>query len=108
MMSRTKKANLYAELKEGLEEMVAIEKGQKEPVRVHRFFTSEDIKALREKAGVSQRTFAAMLGVSNRTLQDWEQGRRTPTGPAMNLLRLYDAMPEAITKVLAEQPALAS
>jgi putative transcriptional regulator len=108
MMGRTKKVNLYAEIKEGLEEMVAIEKGQKEPVRVHRFFTSAGIRALREKAGVSQRTFAAMLGVSHRTLQDWEQGRRTPTGPAMNLLRLYDAMPEAITKVLAEQPALAS
>ena len=107
-MGRRKKANLYAELKEGLEEMVAIEKGEREPVRVHRFFTSKDIRALREKAGVSQRTFAAMLGVSSRTLQDWEQGRRTPTGPAMNLLRLYEAMPEAIAKVLAEEPALAS
>jgi len=77
-------------------------------VRVHRFFTSVDIRALREKEGVSQRTFAAMLGVSHRTLQDWEQGRRTPTGPAMNLLRLYEAMPEAITKVLTEQRVLAS
>ncbi len=45
--------------------------------------------------------------VSNRTLQDWEQGRRIPTGPAMNLLRLYEAMPEAITRVLAEEPVLA-
>ena len=107
-MSRTKKANLYAELKEGLEEMVAIEKGEKEPVCVHRVFTSADIKALRERAGVSQRAFATMLGVSNRTLQDWEQGRRTPTGPAMNLLRLYEAMPEATAKVLGEPPALAS
>ncbi len=103
-----KKARLYAEIKEGLEETVAIEKGEKKAVRVHRFFTSADIRALREKAGVSQRTFATMLGVSLRTLQDWEQGRRTPTGPAMNLLRLYEAMPEAITKVLAEPPALAS
>jgi putative transcriptional regulator len=107
-MGKKKKVSLYAEVKEGLEEMVAIEKGQKKPTRVHRFFTSAEIKALREKAGVSQRTFATMLGVSYRTLQDWEQGRRVPTGPAMNLLRLYDAMPEAITKVLADQPALAS
>jgi putative transcriptional regulator len=107
-MGRAKKVNLCAELKEGLDEMVAIEKGEREPVRVHRFFTSADIRALREKAGVSRRTFAAMLGVSNRTLQDWEQGRRTPTRSAMNLLRLYDTMPEAITKVLAEQSALAS
>jgi len=107
-MDKAKKLDLYDEVKEGLEEMVAIEKGEKEPVRIHRFFTSEDIKALREKAGVSQRAFAAMLGVSNRTLQDWEQGRRIPTGPAMNLLRLYEAMPEATTKILSEEAALAS
>jgi putative transcriptional regulator len=107
-MSKTRKVSLYAAVKEGLDEMVAIEKGVREPLRVHRFFTSKDIRALRKKAGVSQRTFAAMLGVSNRTLQDWEQGRRIPTGPAMNLLRLYEAMPEAITKVLAEEPVLAS
>jgi len=107
-MSRTKKTNLYAEVKEGLEEMVAIEKGERRPTRVRRFFTSADIRALREKTGVSQRAFAAMLGVSSRTLQDWEQGRRTPTGPAMNLLRLYEAMPEATTKVLADHAALAS
>ena len=103
-----KKVDLYAELKEGLEEVIAVEKGEREPLRVHRFFSSEDIKTLREKAGVSQRAFAAMLGVSVRTLQDWEQGRRTPTGPAMNLLRLYEAMPEATTRVLAEQSALVS
>ncbi len=107
-MGKVKKVDLYAQVKEGLEEMVAIEKGAREPVRVHRFFSSEDIKALREKAGVSQRAFAAMLGVSSRTLQDWEQGRRTPTGPAMNLLRLYEAMPEATTRVLAEHAAVAS
>ncbi len=107
-MSRTRKVSSYARIKEGLEEMVAIEKGRKKPARVHRFFTSKEIRALRRKAGVSQRAFAAMLGVSNRTLQDWEQGRRTPTGPAMNLLRLYEAMPKAITKVLSEDPALAS
>jgi len=107
-MGKAKKVDLYDQINDGLEEMVAIEKGEKEPVRVHRFFTSQDIRALREKAGVSQRAFAAMLGVSSRTLQDWEQGRRTPTGPAMNLLRLYEAMPEATTKILSEEAALAS
>jgi len=107
-MAKSKKVDLYARIKEGLDEMVAIEKGERAPARVHRFFTSEDVKALRERAGVSQRAFAAMLGVSTRTLQDWEQGRRTPTGPAMNLLRLYEAMPEATTRVLADHSALAS
>jgi putative transcriptional regulator len=101
MDKTTQKIDLYEELKEGLEEMVAVEKGRKEPVRVHRVFTSDDIKALRKKAGVCQREFAAMLGVSNRTLQEWEQGRRTPTGPAMNLLRVYEANPKTVTAALA-------
>jgi len=101
MSKTTRKIDLHSELKEGLEEMVAIEKGRKTPARVHRFFSSDDIKALREKAGISKREFAAMLGVSNRTLQEWEQGRRTPTGPAMNLLRVYEANPETVTGALA-------
>ncbi len=42
-----------------------------------------------------------LFGVSNRTLQEWEQGRRTPTGPAMNLLRVYQANPETVTAALA-------
>lgn len=100
-MEEAKKIDLYEELKEGLEEMVAIEKGRKQPARVHRFFSSSDIKAMRERAGVSQRDFANMLGVSLRTLQEWEQGRRTPTGPAMNLLRVYEANPETVTAALA-------
>lgn len=100
-MKKAKKINLYEELKEGLEEMVAIEKGRRQPLRVHRVFSSGDIKALRERAGVSQRDFAVMLGVSLRTLQEWEQGRRTPTGPAMNLLRVYEAHPETVAAALA-------
>jgi putative transcriptional regulator len=101
MSKTTGKIDLHNALKEGLEEMVAIEKGRKKPARAHRFFSSRDIKALRERAGVSQREFAAMLGVSNRTLQEWEQGRRTPTGPAMSLLRVYEANPETVTAALA-------
>ncbi len=101
MKSTSKKTSLYDEAKEGLEEMVAIEKGERAPGRVHYFYTKDDIKALREKAGVSQREFAFIIGVSQRTLQEWEQGRRVPTGPAMNLLRMYEAIPDKVTEVLA-------
>jgi len=100
MGKTAKKIDLYGELKEGLEEMVAVEKGEREAVRVHRFFSKDDIKALRERAGVSQRAFAGMLGVSTRTLQEWEQGRRRPTGPAMNLLRVYEVSPETVAAAL--------
>jgi len=50
----------------------------------------------RAGAGLSQSAFAALLGVSTRTLQDWEQGRRKPTGAAQTLLRVAVAHPEAL------------
>ena len=50
----------------------------------------------RASAGLSQSAFAALLGVSARTLQDWEQGRRQPTGAAQTLLRVAVAHPEAL------------
>ncbi|WP_322062668.1 helix-turn-helix domain-containing protein [Paraburkholderia sp. J63] len=50
----------------------------------------------RAKVGLSQNAFAALLGVSTRTLQDWEQGRRQPTGAAQTLLRVAELHPEAL------------
>ena len=50
----------------------------------------------RRKVGLSQSHFAALLGVSVRTLQDWEQGRRMPSGAARTLLRIAHRNPEAL------------
>ncbi|WP_460926540.1 helix-turn-helix domain-containing protein [Pseudomonas sp. MC6] len=50
----------------------------------------------RAKVGVSQSAFAKLIGVSLRTLQDWEQGRRQPTGAAQTLLRVASQHPEAL------------
>lgn len=50
----------------------------------------------RASVGLSQSAFAALLGVSTRTLQDWEQGRRQPTGAAQTLLRVAERHPEAL------------
>ncbi|NVZ65592.1 helix-turn-helix domain-containing protein [Pseudomonas gingeri] len=50
----------------------------------------------RTKVGLSQSDFARLLGVSLRTLQDWEQGRRQPTGAAQTLLRVASQHPEAL------------
>lgn len=55
----------------------------------------------RLKLGLSQVDFAAMLGVSARTLQDWEQGRREPSGAAKALLKVAVAAPRTVRKVLA-------
>lgn len=50
----------------------------------------------RARVGLSQQAFAILLGVSPRTLQDWEQGRREPTGAAKTLLRVAVAYPEVL------------
>ncbi len=75
-----------------LESVRAIKRGEGKRSEVE----EPDVKAVREKSGLSQAAFAALLGVSPRTLQDWEQGRRRPTGPARSLLRIADRHPEAL------------
>jgi putative transcriptional regulator len=59
-----------------------------------------DVKALREGAGVSQADFARMIGVSRRTLENWEQHRARPTGPARALLKIVAANPKAAVEAL--------
>lgn len=55
----------------------------------------------RAKVGLSQQDFARLLGVSARTLQDWEQGRREPTGAAKTLLRVAATHPEVLLELSA-------
>ena len=55
----------------------------------------------RANMGLSQQAFALLLGVSARTLQDWEQGRRAPTGAAKTLLRVAVAHPEVLRELRA-------
>jgi putative transcriptional regulator len=52
---------------------------------------------IRAKLKLSQAAFAGLMGVSLRTVQDWEQGRRKPSGPALALLRIADQKPEVFT-----------
>jgi putative transcriptional regulator len=60
-----------------------------------------DVKAVRQRLGKSQAEFARMIGVSVATLQNWEQGRRRPEGPARALLKVAAANPEAVAAALA-------
>ncbi len=57
------------------------------------------ITRIREKTGLSQSRFAALLGVSVRTLQEWEQGRRAPSGAARTLLLIAEKNPRALIDV---------
>lgn len=60
-----------------------------------------DIKAIRQKIKLSQSEFALMIGVSLSTLQNWEQGRRRPDGPAQALLRVAASNPKVVVDALS-------
>jgi putative transcriptional regulator len=86
---------LFHELMESARQGAAIMRGEMEPSRV---FTVEDVDvaSLRERFGLSQPKFAALMGISVGTLRNWEQGRRRPEGPARVLLRVAAQNPEAV------------
>src|SRR3989304_4507411 len=73
------------------------EKIRREEMNPPRVFNLKpvDVRAIRNKLGLSQGDFAAMIGVSVATLQNWEQGRRRPEGPAQALLKVAAANPQA-------------
>lgn len=90
---------LFDQLHQSVREAVAIAKGEMKPSRV---FIAEppDVRAIREKTGLSQAMFATMIGVKVKTLQNWEQHRRQPTGAAAALLTIFDRAPEVAVKAL--------
>ena len=60
----------------------------------------EQVRALRARLGLSQQQFASRFGFSVDAVQQYEQGRRTPSGPASSLLRVIEADPEAVARAL--------
>jgi len=90
---------MFNELLASVEQMDAIKSGKKEPDRQFTFDEPE-VKAIRGKIGLTQNKFASLIGVSQRTLENWEQGRRHPTGPARALLKIVDADPERALRTL--------
>jgi len=62
-----------------------------------------DVKKIRKKLHVSQALFAVYFGVSLRTLQDWEQGKRIPRGPARILLQIIQKKPQLVREVLTDK-----
>jgi len=85
------KRDIGREILEGLREIKRGEYG--------RAVNVPDVGKIRVKTGLSQSSFAELLGVSVRTLQDWEQGRRAPSGAARTLLLIADQGPSALLNV---------
>ncbi len=85
--------DIGAEILEGIQEIKAFKKGNC-TLKTTQLSEPSQPKVIRAKLKLSQSAFAALLGVSTRTLQDWEQGRRSPQGPAIALLRIAEQHPE--------------
>ncbi|MBQ3806869.1 MAG: helix-turn-helix domain-containing protein [Kiritimatiellae bacterium] len=87
-MKKSDFETLVASLREG----AAVLRGTKAPSR--RFVVEkQEVRRIRENLSVSQGDFASLMGVSVDTVQNWEQGRRTPTGPARVLLTIVQHQP---------------
>jgi len=86
---------LFAELVESIQEAGAYLRGEPAHVRVT-FVGEPDPRAIRERLGMTQERFAELLCISVKTLRNWEQGRRDPSGPAMRLLQIVDKHPEIL------------
>lgn len=91
MTKAVAKRNVGTEILEGLRQMKRGEVG--------RVVTVPSVTSIRERTGLSQAQFAALLGVSVRTLQEWEQGRRAPSGAARTLLLVAAKNPQALLEV---------
>lgn len=90
LKKRDANRDLGAELLESVHQMKAGRTG-----KTHKITVAPVVSA-RMKSGLSQSAFAKLLGVSVRTLQDWEQGRREPSGAAKTLIAIAERRPEVL------------
>jgi putative transcriptional regulator len=96
------KKEMFEELLESVRQAGAIMRGEMEPSRVF-VVETPDVQSIRAKFGISQAEFASLLGISVRTLENWEQGRRIPKGPARVLLKVAATHPDAVWDVVADE-----
>ena len=85
--------DIGAELLDSVREMMADQRAREHAVEL------TDAATARQKVGLAQAQFATLLGVSKRTLQDWEQGRREPSGAARSLIEVAMKRPEVLIEV---------
>ena len=93
------KRDIGLEVLEGIRDVKAYKAGKK-TLRTHSLKEPAPPQVIRSKLNLSQAAFAGLMGVSLRTVQDWEQGRRKPSGPAEALLRIAEQKPEVFTQIL--------
>ena len=92
------KRDIGQEILEGIQDIKAHKAGEK-TLRIHTLKEPAPPQVIRARLKLSQSAFAGLMGVSLRTVQDWEQGRRKPSGPAAALLRIAEQKPEVFTQL---------
>jgi putative transcriptional regulator len=92
------KRDIGQEILDGIREVKAF-KADQVSLLTHPLKQPASPQAIRAKLKLSQSAFAGLMGVSLRTLQDWEQGRRKPSGPAEALLRIAEQKPEVFLEI---------
>jgi putative transcriptional regulator len=93
------KKKLFEQLTASLREAGEIKRGVLKPLRAFKLDPKSDLAKVRDRLGLSQSKFALVLGISTDTLQNWEQGRRKPTGPAKVLLKIATKHPHLLLEV---------
>lgn len=93
------KEELFNDLIESIAEGGTILRGEAEPARAWSV-DDPDVASIRAAYGISQTKFASLLGISVRTLQNWEQGQRKPRGPARVLLQFAAEDPKALLRLV--------
>ena len=95
LLERDAKRDIWGEALQGVRDIKAGRHGRRSMVAMR------PVAAAREKVGLSQAQFAKLLGISVRTLQEWEQGRRRPSGAAETLIRVAERHPEVLRELAA-------
>lgn len=101
LLARDAQRDLGAELLESLQEMKAGKVGRVSVVTRDGRVVDSPVAQARVVSKLSQAQFAALMGVSVRTLQEWEQGRRQPSGAAKTLLRVAQSHPDVLRELAA-------
>jgi DNA-binding transcriptional regulator YiaG len=111
----TNEESLGQKVAQALREMVAIERGEKQPTRVHYrvmtgpnadltsppFYSGRRVRQIRDKMGISQERFAKVMNCRVGTVKAWEEDLREPNGASRRLLDLADHHPEALLAMIA-------
>lgn len=97
------KRDIYKELENSIKAAGAHRRNEQSLKRAEPIPAAEiDVRRIREQLNLSQASFALLIRTSTRTVQDWEQGRRQPTGPARALLRIAEKRPDVLLETLAK------